>query len=779
MIASIIPEIRFNFNFDGVLMLIFIAYLVYGYLSGGHKQIRLSINLVLPFVILYYMGSAITNYLYLPLSQTFFFEIVTEFMDFSKNIVTMIFAYVVTYFLLFFGIFLLSIYAKRYVLNENMRAKLGIYNNYLGAAFSLLNGYVLIYFLILPAFSLNLVGLNSSLTNFVLEHPPPFSRIARTAEKAVPIKNLTDKAEAFQQLLSVQGIEAYYEEAIYTYQQEYVGENNSKETVFMEDIYIHLTDEAKQVVDDVYFDLFGTSLGAFAYYGVSYVLVQEYDTDTLIFEQMLEEEEAFNTIYQENLAIVAAYEGDLEQYEIDVENYEYQLLYDQYQEDLEDYLEALETHVTAKVEALLSGTAYDETFDLERPALDEEEPSNYEPIDTTTSPVDPSTLQEQDVLDAMAYVEQYEDKIDIRDELSTLGTDFEDHQGLLAWYVDGLAEGQNLDPGSSDISSVIVSFKTNYDDIVADINDDDLADKLYLAMMSIRSYDVFTLWLECTMDNMENVPLENIPLPQHRCDTFDVTDITSYDFTDDALNLVTTLFEGESVSWIITQFKYDYEEGIFEEPFASFQEVQDILESTKELVDEYDEYYKDIATSIEGNISMLLKIGISVIKYNVDVYDTLEHTPLIAAAFNDAARFCGSPDKVEGYDVYICEPSGSSGGFLGEFMNMRFLLSEVYLKAYFMVDENNERITYDTQTMQEFLANVNDSVEANVITQEVVSAIADQFAFRVIDESNGKTLLEQMYEEGYITIEAMRILADDEYEMFGDEFRARVRSLIR
>lgn len=779
MIASIIPEIRFNFNFDGVLLLIFIAYLVYGYLSGGHKQIRVSINLVLPFVILYYMGPTITNYLYVPLSQTIFFELISEFMDISKNIMTMIFAYIATYFVLFFGIFILSIYAKRYILNENMRAKLGVYNNYLGAAFSLLNGYVLVYFIILPAFSMNLVGTTSHLTNFVLEHPPPFSRIARTAEKAVPIKGLADKANDFQELLSVEGIEGYYEEAIYTYQQEYVGTSDSKEALFMEDIYIELTDEAKEIVDEAYDDLFSSVLSPTNFYGVSYALVQSFDSDTLVYEAMLEEEETFNTTYQENLAIVASYEGDLDQYEIDLENYEYQLIYDQYIDELEDYLDALGDYTTDKVAALIAGTDFTDTFALDRPELDEDEPDHYESISTATPPVDPATLQEQDVIDAMDYVEQYEDKEDIRTLLTEVGSDFEDHRGMLEWYVEGLSEGQNLDPGAADISQVIVSFKTSYDDIVADIDDSELEDKLYLAMMSIRSYDVFTLWLECTMDNMENIPLDDIPLIANRCDTFDTDTVTSYDFAGDAISLVATLFEGESVSWIITQFKYDYEAGLFDEPFEEFPEVQDILESTKELVDEYDELYKDIATSIEGNISMLLKIGISVMKYNLDIYDTLENTPLISAAFNDAARFCGSLDKVQGYDVYICEPSGDTGGFLGEFMNMRYLISEIYLKAYFMVDDENERIVYDTDTMQEFLATVNQSVEDNVITQEVIEDIADQFAFNVIDDSNGKTLLVQMYEEGYISIEAMRVLADDEYELFSDEFRARVRSLIR
>jgi hypothetical protein len=222
-----IPTIAFDFNFDWILVMLFGSYILYGYFSGGHKQIRFFINLVLPFMLIYYLGRYITNYLYIPLSDTLLFDLIDNLFGIMKYTVGMVIAYMLTYILLFIGIFILSIYARRYILNENMRAKLGIKNNYLGALFSLINGYVLIYFIILPVFSLNLIGSEAHVTNFVLEHPPPFSRIARTAEKAVPIKGLADKAQAFEQLLSVDGIEGYYNEAIYAYQQLYMGNEES------------------------------------------------------------------------------------------------------------------------------------------------------------------------------------------------------------------------------------------------------------------------------------------------------------------------------------------------------------------------------------------------------------------------------------------------------------------------------------------------------------------------------------------------------------------------
>ena len=781
MISAIIPEIRWDFNFDLVLILIFTSYIIYGFLSGGHKQIRLSINLILPFVIIYYMGKNITKYLYLPLTRSFFFELLEEFLPIAKNLFGMIFAYLLTYVLLFVGIFILSIFARKYLLNENMRAKLGKYNNYLGVLFAVINGYVLVYFIILPAFSFNLVGTDAHLTNFVLENPPPFSRIARTAEKAVPIKGLADKASNFQELLSVDGIEGYYNEAIYDYQQLYVGGSESYEKEFMTVVYPELTQEAKVILDSAYFAYFNDNLAPGSYYGVSLVLLQEGTSGNNIYQDMLEAESEFRSTFSDNEDIASAHIKAIAQYDDNVLYYAYQVEVEAYEALLASYMSDATIYQTQKVEALINGTTFTDTFTQVRPVLDAEKPSGYAPLEASDLPlVDPEVGIDPTITAAILYVEQYEDKINVSTELKDLGKNFANHQGLLEWFIDDLSGGTNVDPGLTDISAVIVSFKTNYEDINASLNDDELENKLYLAMMSIQSYDVFTLWLEHTMNNIDTVLLEDIPLESSRCPSFNTSEVTTYDFTDDALSLVSTLFQGESVSWIITQFKYDYESGIFDDVFADYDEVTEVLVSTKDLVDEYELKYKDIANSIDGNISMLIKIGISVMKYHLDVYDTLKNTPLLAAAFNDAARFCPSTYDVPGYDdVEICQKSEGEGGMFGEFLNMRYLVSEIYFKAYFMVDDDNERKTYDTEAMHEYLLMVNDSVEDNVITKEVVSAIGDQFAFNVIDESNGLTLLEQMYNEGYITIEAMRVLADDEYELFSFEFRSKVRSLIR
>ena len=775
-----IPSIRFDFNFDFILVMLFASYILYGYLSGGHKQIRISINLILPFTLLYFLGRTITVYLYTPLSKTFLFEMVNDYFGILKNTIGMVFAYGLMVFCLLAAIFFLAIYARKYILNENMRAKLGQVNNILGAIFGVVNGYVLIYFIVLPVFSLNLIDAEARMSTWVLENPPPFSRIARTAEKAVPVKNMTDKADTFQRLLSAEGIAGYYNDAIYDYQQEYMGGSDSKEAQFMETVYPELSTAGKQELIDAYDDYFGEVLSETNYLGISRVLVEETASDSTVYEDVLAIEKQERQTLRDNLDVIADFETELAQYEIDLENYEFQLVYDVYLDLLETYLDDYETYITNKITSIAAGTPDTSSFSSTRPVLTTAFPDNYEEISTTSPPENPEDSISSAVADALAYVEEHRDHKDVTDEFEAFADDFMDHKGLLMWYVDELDRNMATSAEGGNISDVIYSYKNYYDTIADNINDDELASKLYVAQMSIRSYDVFTLWLDCTQDNIANVALDDIQLEENRCLDVDPANVTSYDFTEDALSIIKTLFEGESVSWIILQFKFDYEAGVFDDHFDGFTAVTDVLVLTKDLVDKYDLFYKDIANSIEGNISMVFKIGISVMKFHLDVYNTLDNTPLISAFFNDAARFCSSPAPSPiNRDVTICPQTEGEGAFAKEFFNMRYLSSEVLFKAYLTIDENNEQIIYDSEKMRDFLAKANKAVEDQVLTAEVISMFADQLAFNVIDETTNYTLLEQMYDDGQISIEAMRILADDEYGLFSLEFRTRVRSLIR
>jgi len=773
-----IPNIAYDFNFDYVIVLLFTSYIVYGYFSGGHKQIRFSINLILPFMIIYYLGRYITSFMYIPLSKTFLFDLLnTGIFSGLKNTLGMIMAYFITYILLFAGIFIFSIYAKRHILNENMRAKLGKKNNYLGALFALINGYVLIYFILLPVFSLNIIGSEAVITNFVLENPPPFSRIATTAEKAVPIKALADKANEFQQLISVEGVEGYYNDAIYDYQQTYIGDE-SYEKDFMIQVYSELSILSKQLIDDEYYSYFGETLSLNNFVGVSRVLLEETSTNDFLYEDLLDIENNFESLVKEMKSIVDDYEDALETYLEDNDNYLYGLEYDIYLDELEIYEANALTFTTNKINTILLGNPFTATFNETRPTMTLDEPSNYKHSDNLIEPSEPVLTPEIDA--AYDFADSLGDREDITPELRTLGNNFKNHEGLIVWYVDVLDRNMASTASGGNISDIIVSFKVNYENIRDNINDEELENKLFLANMSIISYDVFSTWIEYTLANMENITLEELSSEQYRCDNLDTSSITDYDFTNDTLDLVSTLFKGDSVTWIIMQYKYDYEAGVFDDVFEDYPEIQDVLENTKELVDDYDAYYKDIANSLEGNISMIFKIGISVMKYHIDVYDTLENTPILSAMLNDIARMCSNEGTSEiNRDVLVCSQTLGESGFIGEFFNSQFLVSDIIFKAYIMVDEDNELIIYDSVKMNEFLAGLNDSVENNVFTNEVIEILSHQFAFNIIDETNNLTLLEQMYDNGQITIEAMRILANNEYDLFSIEFTSRVRSLIR
>jgi hypothetical protein len=624
-------------------------------------------------------------------------------------------------------------------------------------------------------FSLGLVDENSHVTQFVLENPPPFSRIARTAEKAVPIKGLADKADDFQQLLTNEGISGYYNDAIYEYQQLYIGDSGSYEESFMTDVYTELTDESKLFLNAEYFNYFGEELTGSHYVGISRVLIEETTEDNLVYQQLLELEATFSEEFEAQKLIKDAYDDAVSSYDQDVLNYAYYSAYSDYEDSMEAFIAYNISYLEAKITAAENSQPFTDEFTMTLPTLDATMPDNYEEV--STAPTVP--VETQEIIDATNFVEQFSDKTDVRDLITEFGENFESHKGLLMWYVDELDRDMASTAEGGEISDVIVSYKTYYDTIIENIDDEELESKLYLAQMSVTTYDVFSTWLTCTQEHIDSVALEDLSLEVNRCSDLDPSQVTDYDFTGEAFDIITTLFEGESVSWIILQYKYDYEAGVFDTYFEEFEEVQGVLESTKSLVDEYDAYYKDIANSIEGNVSMVIKIGISVMKYNFDIYETLEDTPMLAAMFNDSVNLCSNEERSTlDIDVTVCNQTTGDGGFK-ELLNMRYLASEILFKAYIMVDDENEPIIYDYEKMEEFLDKANEAVDNHVLNAETVEMFGDQFAFNVIDEETNYTLLEQMYDDGQITVEAMRLLADDEHELFSEEFRIRVRSLIR
>ncbi|MFK5883379.1 MAG: CvpA family protein, partial [Candidatus Izemoplasma sp.] len=493
-----IPTIAYDFNFDYILVLIFASYILYGYFSGGHKQIRLSINLILPFMIIYYLGKYITGYLYVPLTDTFIFELFDTYFGILKYTLGMIVAYFITYTLIFVSIFILSIYAKKYILNENMRAKLGRRNNYLGAAFALINGYVLIYFIILPVFSLNFVGEEANITNFVLEHPPPFSRIARTAEKAVPMKSLADKAEDFQQLMSVDGIENYYNEAIYEYQLKYIGDG-SLEYDFMTEVYVNLSEESKIRLNDEYNNYFGETLSGFNFIGISRVLLIKED-GTFLYEELYTIESLFDSVLKDNQAITSGYLAAVETYDQDLLEYnttltQYNTDYAQFEEDVVTYASLnaeydalkdeydtaliiyndnmntfsgeLNSYLTLKLNAAISGTTFNTEFTDLRPVLTMENPklvvmedpgTNFDDF-TMIEPIVP--IETIEITDAVAFTTLYENKENVMTVLNTIGKDFENHLGLIVWYVDELDRVTTPTVDGVGINDTIISFKAN------------------------------------------------------------------------------------------------------------------------------------------------------------------------------------------------------------------------------------------------------------------------------------------------------------------------------
>jgi hypothetical protein len=765
-----------TFNFDYFLMIAILGYVGLGFIVGGHKQIRLFINFVLPFIILYYLGDVILTRIYSPLLDTFLFELFSIIMAPVKYSMMMMFTYFLMYFLLFFLIFLLSRAAKKRWLNENMEAYLGKWNHYIGAFFALLNGYVFIYFIILPVFTLNIIGSEAVLTNTILQNPPPFSRIATTAEQAVPIKAITEQAADFQTLLSNDGIQSYYNDAIYEYQQLFIGGPNSYEASFMNSIYPYLSQNAQTAIEESYFTYFDTQLSSSNFTGISRVLIEQ-SRDGYLYNEIRTLEDGFYEEFAEAEILIEDYTQDVIDYNNAYQSYLYDSAYQSYLEEVENYESTITTYLDEKFNAIENGEPFTDTLSVTKPEFTQTKPENYEQIDPLVLPIEPEYTSE--IEDAQLMLQLYQNKPDVRVELDSLGEIFVDHTGIITWYIDDLDGVLSSTATGGEIDPIIISFKENYQDILDHINNQELESKLSLARLSIQTYDVFSQWSTCALEHAETLTLEEIMLEENRCTDIDPNNVSTYDFSDDTLDVIGALLEGDTISFIIVQYKYDYETGIFTELFKDYPSVIAVLERSESFINDYDEYYKDIADSIDGSLPVAFKLGISILKYNFDVYSMLESTPIVTAYFNDAARICiqTQPSPIN-RDVDVCSLP-EDPGILNQILSARALVSEIIFKAYLIVDDENEPIIYDSEYMRTFLENINISVEKNIITQEVVELLANELAFHVTDEQSNMTLLQEMYENDQITVEAMRLLIDDEYNLFSTEFEQRVRSLIR
>lgn len=642
------------FNFDIILIMIFITFALIGAISGLKSQIPITLNIIVPFLFIYFFGKFITKLLfnfpiYRNIMDAIFGGALFQQIDFTLKMAV---AYILMYLIIFLFVRILYGIFKGYSKRSNIKKK-SILSNILGFGLALINAYVAIFFIILPLLFLGVVDSTRPLTSIMVNNPPFFSRLGATTKAAVPVYDTVDQATEFMDILTSKNFDEYFN---YISNSQQI--TSELETDFMDNKYDLLSEESKTLINNIK----PSEL--------------DFNTDPSGLARTLLElnPETNNKVYEDILAI-------------ETENQ--------------------------------------------------------------------STILEQ-LEEQFSIISKYE--------------------GLIIWYMDELG-GDTIpsydgETSITDIGTVIQSFKENYEDIVANTSDEALLYQLELAKTSIDSYEIFSLWISCTEDNIiNNITPDD---PNFVCDTIDVSLIESdpslvnnYDFASQSAYILAFVLDGDNLSNIMLQYKYDYEAGVFSDVF-DFEEhpkIESALIKSYELVTAYEEHYKQVVETLDPSIDFKIRLAISVAKAKFDIYNQMEETPLFAAFVNDAAMMCMSQSvpAYENNSIDVCRE-----GFLKT-------SAEVIMNVYLFRDENNDMKTYSATDMEELLDGLNDGIKDTVLTEEFVKALSYQIAFT--NDLEEEALLERYYREGYITEGALDVLIANELGIFDDIFVTRVTEI--
>lgn len=186
-------------NFDVILLLMLLAMLLIGYISGATAELLRIIRLVVPFIVVYCFGPSVIRYLYPHfrkwLSYLAFLRKMPYFNTFIVALITIL-LFVATYAFLFAFLKELQkiLQAKLFVV------KIKTLNQSLGAILAGIRFYILASVLIMPFFLLQVTTKNDVITSVLIEYPPAFTQVDYLTKEMIPLK---EKIVALSDMLNL------------------------------------------------------------------------------------------------------------------------------------------------------------------------------------------------------------------------------------------------------------------------------------------------------------------------------------------------------------------------------------------------------------------------------------------------------------------------------------------------------------------------------------------------------------------------------------------------
>lgn len=194
--------------FDVLICVLFVTVFITGLIRGAGIELLRFLKLIIPFIILYYFGDLMINLLFKTNAINYFVYTVLPDIPFKSTISslsTQALLYLIVYLLLSLILWRLG----SLVLDERIEYFFGKANAIVGGIFSVLWMYVIISYVIIPLYVVNLTNENSFMTNFILNHPFPFSRAGKFIERSKPtLDRMNEMTNAFQ-VMDLDGFKNY------------------------------------------------------------------------------------------------------------------------------------------------------------------------------------------------------------------------------------------------------------------------------------------------------------------------------------------------------------------------------------------------------------------------------------------------------------------------------------------------------------------------------------------------------------------------------------------
>ncbi len=200
-----------SLDFDILFILILIAFLAIGYITGATIELIKLVRIYVPFIVVFFIGGPLSRWVYklLLLNNVIGKINVLRAIPYFNTFI-MLLATIIAFFGAYFIIGLIIRFIKNRLQSEIVTYKLGKFNNQLGAVIAVGRFYIIVSLLVLPFFMLGFTTTKDFSTNLVLKYPPPFTQVGRLVHSAQPVLTASNSLSTFIEVVDVNKLKEYY-----------------------------------------------------------------------------------------------------------------------------------------------------------------------------------------------------------------------------------------------------------------------------------------------------------------------------------------------------------------------------------------------------------------------------------------------------------------------------------------------------------------------------------------------------------------------------------------